>query len=489
MNPKIAAGRGSLGSLVRSHPLLACWVVACLFCLILYWPGLTAWFQRDDFDWLGLEAQVRAEGSLLNALFAPKAQGTVRFLGERAYFLGLSWVFGLNSLPFRLCAFLTAFASLALLIAIVHRLTRSVLAAGLAPLLWLVNSALAPVMTWSALYNQILGAFFFLLGLWQLERFLETGKTRYCAGQWLAFLAGFGTTEITVAYPALAAAYCLCRRRRIPRSVLALFLGSLAFLVIEFTLIHPHARTGLYALHFDGSVIRTFLRHWQNATGPGRLFALGLLGRRTGMWLSVAVSAGLLLHLWRTARTGDRSAAFWLAWFVLALAPVLPLRDRIVDYYPAIPGIGLAVLAAAAVHRARRDASRLLRVATAAWVGIYVVSSLVAARELTTGYHEDSVVARCFIQELRRIHGREPGSPIVVQSFAPRLHAAVIPDRSWRLFGIPDVRILPPAACSRIHREEYVAVYDFDGRSLVDVTADYRIPDARAGDAAASQGR
>jgi hypothetical protein len=481
LNPNTAGGKRFPGSLIRKHPLVACWVGACVFCVVLYWPGLTAWFQRDDFGWLGLEAQVRSGGSLLGALFAPKSQGAVRFLGDRGYFLGLSWVFGLNPFAFRVCAFLTTFASLAVLMAIVHRLTRSVLAAGLAPLLWLVNSALAPAMTWSSPYNQILCGFFLLLSLWQLERYLETGKRRYYAGQWLTFLAGFGANEITIVYPALAAAYCLCRRRRIPGSVLALFFGSLVFLVLEFALIHPAPRTGLYALYFDGSVIRTFLKHWQNATGPGRLFALGLLGRRTGMWLSVAISAGLLLHTWRATRARDLSAVFWLAWFVLALAPVLPLRDHIVDYYPAVAAIGLAGLCAGAVHRARCDASRLLRLTTVAWVGIYVVSSLVAARELTTGYHEDSVMARCFIQELRRIRELRPGSTVVVQSFAPRLHAAAVPDEALRLFGVSDVRILPPADCARIHRQEGVAVYDFDGRSLRDVTADYRDAEAAHG--------
>ncbi len=447
----------------------AWWAAVCAFCTALYWPGLTAWFQRDDFGWLGLEAQVRGGGSLVNALFAPMSQGTVRFLGDRTYFLGLSWVFGLNPLAFRVCAFVTMFASLAVLMAIVHRLTRSVLVAGLAALLWLVNSALAPAMTWSSPYNQILCGFLLLLSLWQLERYLETGKRRYYAGVWLTFLAGFGANEITVVFPALAAVWCLCRVRRIPRSVLALFLGSLVFLAVEFALIHPAPRTGIYALYFDGSVMRTFLKHWQNALGPGRMFALGLIGRRTGMWLSVAISAGLALHVWRTTRARDLSAVFWLAWFVLAIAPVLPLRDHIVDYYPAVPAIGLAGLCAGAIQRARGDASRLLRVATVAWVGIYVVASLVAARELTTGYHEDSVMARCFIQELQRIRELRPGSAVVVQSFPPRLHAAAVTDEALRLYGMPGVRILPPVDCARIHQQEGAAVYEFDGRALAEL--------------------
>jgi len=430
------------------------WAAACAFSLVLYWPGVTAWFQRDDFDWLGLRGT-----TLREALFTPKAQGTVRVLGERAYFLGLSSLFGPNPLAFRLCAFLTMFASLAFLIAIVRRLTRSALVAALSALFWLSSSTLAPLMTWSSAYNQILCGFFLLASLWLLERYLATGKSRYCAGQWLTFLAGFGANEIMTVYPALAAAYCLCRKRRVPKSVMALFLGSLLFVIVEFAFVHPGTRTGLYALHVDGSMFRTFLKHWQSAAGPGRLYVLGLVGRRTGMWLSIAIAAGLALSVWRAARARDWWPVFWLGWFVIVLAPVLPLRDHVVDYYAALASIGLAVLAASAFG----DASRLVRAVGVVWVGIYVVCSVVAAREMTKGSHEDSIVAKAFVQELRRIDT----APIVVQSLTPAQAAAV--DHAWRQFGLSDVRILPPAECSRIHRELGVAVYAFDGRQLTAV--------------------
>jgi hypothetical protein len=186
------------------------------------------------------------------------------------------------------------------------------------------------------------------------------------------------------------------------------------------------------------------------------------------MWLAVCISVGLVLHIWRRARQRDLSALFWLAWFVLLLAPVLPLRDHVVDYYPAVPSIGLGVLAAGAVAEAWRGPSRLLRLATAACVGVYALSSLVAARELAVKYHNDSVMTRRFLDELRRVHDRDPGAPIVVETFARGLYAPPIPNPAARLFGVPGVRVLPPAECARIHRDEGAAVYQFDGRNLVE---------------------
>ena len=46
---------------------------------------------------------------------------------------------------------------------------------------------------------------------------------------------------------------------------------------------------------------------------------------------------------------------FCLAWFALALTPVLPLRDHVTEYYSALPAIGLAWLGGWAVAEARRS--------------------------------------------------------------------------------------------------------------------------------------
>jgi len=47
-------------------------------------------------------------------LFAPKAQGTIRFLSERLFFLVFSSLFGLNVVPCRIWVMLTWFANLTL---------------------------------------------------------------------------------------------------------------------------------------------------------------------------------------------------------------------------------------------------------------------------------------------------------------------------------------------------------------------------------------
>jgi hypothetical protein len=138
-------------------------VLPLLLLLVLYWPGLTNWFYQDDFGWLNLRHDVHSFQDLGPALFAPKAHGNIRPLGENAYFLALSSLFGVDALPFRIVAFLTQMASLVLLGSIARQMTASRAGGFWAQILWIANSGLAPAMCWTSIYNQILSGFFFLL--------------------------------------------------------------------------------------------------------------------------------------------------------------------------------------------------------------------------------------------------------------------------------------------------------------------------------------
>ena len=162
---------------------VAYWTIPSLVCLALYWPGLRAWFQQDDFAWLYLDSTVADAGSLLKALFAPQAQGTIRPLSERAFFMILHQVFGLWATPFRAVVFLTQFANLVLLGLVARRVTRSRAVGFLAPLFWGVSGGLATVMSWTSAYNQALCAFFLLLALYCFIRYAQEGDRRFLIAQ------------------------------------------------------------------------------------------------------------------------------------------------------------------------------------------------------------------------------------------------------------------------------------------------------------------
>src|SRR5215470_13784992 len=233
------------------------WRALPLLVLIgFYWPGLTNWFYQDDFGWLNLRSEVDSVSNLGPALFAPKAHGNMRPLGENAYFLILSSLFGVDALPFRIVAFATQILSLLLLGSVTLRLTASRLAAFCAQILWIANCAIADIMSWTSIYNQVLSGFFFLLAFYFLLRHIETGDRKFYRAQWLAFVLGLGALEINVTYPAVAAVYALLFSRPLLKKILPMFLVSAMWMFVHFHFA-PAPLGGPYALHTDSRVFST----------------------------------------------------------------------------------------------------------------------------------------------------------------------------------------------------------------------------------------
>ena len=202
--------RASLDRLGRA----AYWLTPVAFCFALYWLGIRIWFAQDDFAWLNLRNRVTDFHSFLWAMFAPLAQGTVRPWSERGFFVLFSWFFGLRALPYRLFVFANQFLNIILVVLVTRKLTKSQLAGFVAPLLWVANPALLIPMTWTASYNEIQCTTFLLLAFYLFIRYTETGERKYYWAQWAVFVLGFGSLEIIVVYPAIAAVYAYLFARR-----------------------------------------------------------------------------------------------------------------------------------------------------------------------------------------------------------------------------------------------------------------------------------
>src|SRR5215831_7870323 len=232
---------------------IALWVIPPLVSLVLFWPGLVSWFQRDDFAWLGLRDLVHNWGDLWSALFHPYAQGTIRTLSERIYFLSFYSLFGLHALPYRILGFLTHFANLTMIAIVTRKISGSRTAGFWAALFWGVNSVMAVALAWTAIYYELLLSFSLLLSLWLLMRYDETEEGRYLIWQWVTFLLGFGILELNVVYPGIALVYALCKSRRLVWKVAPMFALSAVYTVWHMA-IAPMATGGPYKMYFDKDI-------------------------------------------------------------------------------------------------------------------------------------------------------------------------------------------------------------------------------------------
>lgn len=323
-----------------------------LFCLAVHWQALKTWFFLDDFAWLGLRFELHTPHDLIHILFRPEAQGTVRTLSERLFFLVFYSIFGLHAPPFRIWAFLTEFANIALLIRITERLTGSRVAAFLAAIIWSANAGLSTAMDWSSAYNEIAFGFFLLLSFYLFLRYIDSGERKYWIWQWVTFLAGFGALELNVVYPAVAAAYALCCARAQFRKTLFLFIPSIVFTAAHFIFV-PQATDPYYRMYFGSSLFKMLWTYWKWTVGAVRDQPVDWRPIWLGMTAVAAISLALAWFAWRKASRREWLPLFMLAWFVIAILPVLPLKNHFTVYYVFVPSIGFAMLAGWAIAEAQ----------------------------------------------------------------------------------------------------------------------------------------
>ena len=466
-------------------------VLPLLLLLGFYWPGLTNWFYQDDFGWLNLRRDVHSFRDLGPALFAPKAHGNMRPLGDNVYFLVFSSVFGVNALPFRLWVFAVQMMSLVLLGNIVQRLVQSSAAGFWAQALWIANPALAPLMCWTSVHNQVLSGFFLLLAFYFLLRHIETSQRVYYAAQWVAFVLGIGALETNVVYPALAAVYTLLFARPFLKKILPMFLVSAMAALIHFRFA-PAAQEGPYALHLDRRIVSTLWTYWTWALGPPRLAVV----RPVPSWMVAlaiaALSAAAVTIIAIQARRQNYLGLFAAAWFVIVASPYLLLSEHLSDYYVAIPAIGLAILGAWAIACAWRSAI-IWRVAAVLCVAIYLAASLPAAWAITQWNHARGARVEDLLLGVAEIHQAQPGKIILLDGIDTDLFWSAIVDVPFRVMEIPHVYLVPgseariagPASlvtkyalpqglALRAIKEDRVVVYRVEGSLLRNVTSRYR---------------
>ncbi|MDX2179412.1 MAG: hypothetical protein SFV18_07460 [Bryobacteraceae bacterium] len=442
------------------------WAIPFLFGLGFYWRTLGTWFRADDFAWLGLRLMVHRPGDLLTVLFAPMAQGTVRFLSDRAQFLILEGLFGLEALPFRIVAVGAQASACVLLALITWRLTDSRVLGILAAAFWTVSQGLAAAMGWISSSNQVLCALFLLGALWL---YLEE-RWAWCG---VVFLLGFGTLETMVVFPALAILVAPERwRRAIPFGFV-----SAAYLALHLFAIPKPGTDPAYAMHFDPASLAKTLWTYLQWCAP------------------LAIAAGVALL------TRRRAAVVGVLAFLVLLAPVLPLRDHTLHYYLALPLTGLAIAAAS------------LCVALPRWAGAVLAITLIAVSwtESRRAFYWQKEKARAVrnlvrgVVEARRLH---PDRTILLRGVSNELFWDGMFDDPFRLIGVRDVYLAPGAEAAidshpewggiaawqlgtkqvrELIEQEGAVVYEPAGESLRNVTAKYRAAAERLGEEASPQ--
>jgi hypothetical protein len=430
--------------------------IAPAFALLIYWRVPLSWFANDDFAWLGLPLEVHRARDLIEVLFAPRAQGTVRFLGERLFFLVFSVVFGYHALPYHLFALATWCGDLVLAALIGERLTNSKAAGVLGAVFWTASSILVTPIAWVSAYNELLCGFCILMAFYARLR-------GWRVTEWIAYLAGFGALEVIVVYPAIATLYALIsqqnRDRKDVRSALPLFIPAILFTILHFLLI-PKNASGYYKVEIDRRIFSTLLQYLKWCLGPSRLFQLtahwGRFGTRV-MWITaLALALFVIRQLWRRSAL----ALFFCGWFLFLVAPVLVLPYHVTDYYASLAELGLAWLAGWAMVVAWRT-GWLTRGFAIALAASSLAGSVREDDGYTRWYYRRSIRMEALffgIEDSLRAH---PGSALILHGVDNDLFQTGFQDEPFRLLGFPKVYFAPGGEAGIIAREDLGGVAPF----------------------------
>jgi len=435
--------------------------------LILYGRVLRAWFQFDDFAWLSLRNTLANGRSIWWALFSPQAQGTIRPLSERLYFLAFSHGVTPDPLPFRIMALLTVSVCAVLIVHLAQRTGASPWTPCFVGLLWVSNPNLAVPLVWASAYNQALYSLFVLTGLIALMRYLKQHRPIDLVLLWASLILALGANESGIVLSAIAVLYITIFDRRSSRLAASLTAFSAAYVVIHiFVASVPHS--GPYAFDLGlRPAISSFASYWLLVLGLTKYEQIHGISPLLPNLAAVMIAAALLAALLVCAHRRNWMPVFWFGMYVLTLAPVVAFPQHVMDYYLFLPSAALALTIAAVLDEFRASRRVAVPVLTAALIYSAAVT-IPTARFVCDWNVERSLQVRAraeaVLQAASELRARYPSANLYLQGLDDEqywvafCYGSLAKKALQQIYLAPgaqkDIREPPPEWCSMKYQPE-----------------------------------
>jgi hypothetical protein len=255
----------------------------------------------------------------------------------------------------------------------------------------------------------------------------------------------------------------------------------------------PAPATGIYAMHIDLRIARTFWEYWRWAFLAPEALDFGMPVSRGKLILKITMISFAAFLIWQL-RARRTAVLFGLAWFLLTLSPMLLLPDRHTEYYLAGPVMGLAMVAGWGVALAWQRGwiwTALMLIPALAWFSAMVPP----VRAATIHFVEDSKASRNLVVGVEEARANHPGKTILLDGVSQQAYQAAIFEDGFRALGMENVYLTPgaretiqpddrdvgfegkvvdPAVTRHALEKDEAVVFDFSPGHLKNVTATYR---------------
>ena len=400
---------------------------ALLLAALVHWPALHTFFAQDDITFLA-----RARG------LEPAPWSFARLLSGAPRWALFDALSGLDPLPYHAANLALHLVNVALTYAVARRLLGGRAAAWAAAVLFGASSIAFTPLHWATGFGELLAT---TGALGALLLFLDARARGSRAALWLSALCVLAAalskeTMLLLPLVLVVAEWRLDTPARDLRRVIPAAAVMLAFAVAFLLTARRAGYLGgeAYAMSaapgFLAANLATYLRWCVTPHVPVRDAVAAM--DPGALPAGLAVAAALALALWSQRRATRHPEEVGIAWFLLLLAPVLPLRHHTYLYYVYPAWAGACWLIAGAGERLVR---RLPAAAPVALAAVLALAGLgfagVRAREraMTGDFPADRTVResrmlRNAVAGLRAAR-LSPGTRVAFVNPAPRRHSSL----------------------------------------------------------------
>ena len=210
----------------------------------------------------------------------------------------------------------------------------------------------------------------------------------------------------------------------------------------------PLPKDGPYAVRVDSRIFHTVALYWKWSLLSQNWKNLGHSAWGGAAIVSI-VSAVLAIFVIRQVMKSRYSVLFFVFWFPIALAPMLPLPGHYTDYYLTIPLIGLAMLGGYGLSEALgttwtcRTVGLILLVA---YLSVMIPINRIASR----WWLDRTRPIRGLVLGVAAAHETNPDKTIVLEGITSALYDDAIAPAAFYPLGLDRV-YLTPGSEDRIH--------------------------------------